>query len=323
MLSILRQMTIEELRYAAAACGAEPTPEGVVRALCRECMILGWGFVPISREDALFEQISQRLGAPPGPRGAAGVSVMERRVYASLVRRAWEAADASYQRQVLEAACSLWDAESASLPQLPPHEEPLGLRATLDALVTQPAGLRSLAAAMETVPLVFPTPEALPPGMMPDMGLARPLGLRTRADRGYPALFHVLTICWRARRRLLSERRVQYQHLRRQIRQLTSTVEQRVKELQGLSAPWGRHWMRGLSVAGGAAAASVMQAAMHADPFLGWLATGAGLLWSVIAWSAQPRAEADPRYARLQREIAAARQRLAVVHHSILALEAE
>lgn len=116
---------------------------------------------------------------------------------------------------------------------------------------------------------------------------------------------------------------MQYQHLRRQIRQLTSTVEQRVKELQGLSAPWGRHWMRGLSVAGGAAAASVMQAAMHADPFLGWLATGAGLLWSVIAWSAQPRAEADPRYARLQREIAAARQRLAVVHHSILALEAE
>src|SRR5262245_13637277 len=95
MLSILRQMSVEEQRLAASACGAgtEPTPEGILRALCRECMVLGWGFVPLNREDALFEQVGTRLGLPPGPKGMPAIPAMERRIFRTLLRRAWEAAE--------------------------------------------------------------------------------------------------------------------------------------------------------------------------------------------------------------------------------------
>src|SRR5947209_4345473 len=155
MLSILRQMPIEDLRQAAVVCGASPdvTPEGIIRALCRECAVLGWGFVPLTREDALFEQIGQRLGVQPGPKGSTGVRV-----------------------------------------------------GTL-------------------------------------------AGLRPRADRGYPALFEVLTLCWRARRRMLAERRLQHQQLERQLRQLSATMEQRSQEMRGALSPWNSGWARGLAVA--------------------------------------------------------------------------
>jgi hypothetical protein len=326
MLALLRQMSLEELRYAAAACGAEPTPEGIVRALCRECNILGWGFVPLSREDALFEQVANRLGVTVGVRGAAGVPLMERRVYAVLVRRAWEAADPAYQRQVLEAALGLWDVESHTPPPLPPQNDPLVLRATFDALLAHPGGLRAIAAATEAVPLVFPLPgpSYSTPGGSPGGIPVPPLpALRPRPDRGYPALLQVLAICWRARRRLLLERRSQHQQLKRQLRQLTQAMEQRARDLKGITGSWAQQWLRGLAVAGGATAAGSFQLFLGADPVLGWVAAAAGLAWSVAAWATQPRVEADPRYARLQRESAAARHQLAAVHRTISSLEVE
>jgi hypothetical protein len=324
MLSILRQMSIEEQRYAAAACGTgvDATPDGILRALCRECSILGWGFVPLSREDALFDQVGQRLGLPPGPKGAQGVPVAERRVFRALLRCAWEAADASYQRRVLEEAAALWDTGGESLPELPPDCEPLSMRATLEAFLNHPAGLRALAAATEVVPLVFPRPREIPFAQQITATVSHLTG-RPRPDRGYPVLFEVLLICWRARRRLLAERRHQHHHLERQLRQMTGTLERRLEELRGAAAPWTRNWSRGMAVAAGAAAATCVQLLMHVYSPLGWIAAGAGLAWSAIAAASHPRPESDPRYARLLRELTGARQQLVAVRHAIGALEAE
>src|SRR5207248_3093401 len=159
VLNVLRQMSIEELRYAAAAYGAgvDASPEGIVRALCRECMVLGWGFVPLSREDALLEQVGQRLGVPSSPKGLQGIALAERRVFRALLRHAWEAADPSYQRRILEEAEGLWDGGNASRPELPPHAaesgprstQITGARAALEGFLAHPAGLRALAAATE------------------------------------------------------------------------------------------------------------------------------------------------------------------------------
>jgi hypothetical protein len=325
MLSILRQMSIEEQRYAAAACGAgtDATPEGILRALCRECMVLGWGFVPLTREDALFEQVGTRLGLPPGAKGPAAVPAMERRVFRTLLRRAWEAADASYQRCVLEEAAALWDAGGETLPELPPHEEALGLSAALERYLAHPAGLRALAAATEVAPLVFPRPLDLPLPQQITVAVGQLAGLRPRPDRGYAALFEVLLLCWRARRRLLLERQTHLQQLERQLRQLTANLQRRAQELRGTSAPSTLNWRRGIAVAGGAAAATFLQLALHVYSPLGWLVGGAGLIWSAIAAASHPRLEADPRYAALLREIAATRQQLAAVRTSLAAVEGE
>jgi hypothetical protein len=326
MLNTLRHMTLEELRAAAAATGVEPAPDAVLRALCRDCGIVGWGFVPVTREDALFEQLAHRLGLGPGPRGPQGVTVLERRVYGALFRRAWEASDLRRQRQVLEAALALWDVESLPRPALPPRDEPLAARAVLDGLLGGAAGLRALAAATETAPLSYPVPEAtFGGGLAQFAGIAiGPIpGLRARPERGYAALFEVLTGCWRARRRLLAERRAQHQQLRRHLRQISVSMEDRARDLHGLSAPWARQWLRGLAVAAGAAGASTLQLLLQADPWFGWMTMGAGLVWSVVAWASQPRVEADARYARLQREAATARQQLAAVRNTISSLEGE
>jgi hypothetical protein len=326
MIALLRQMSLEELRYAAAACGAEPTPEGIVRALCRECAILGWGFVPLNREDALFEQVAQRLGVAAGARGAAGLCLLERRVFAGLMRRAWEGADPSYQRQVLEAALGLWDAGTQNPPPLPAQNDPLCMRATLDAMLVHPGGLRALAAATEAVPLVFPLPEmpfAHAGGPLGAISMSQLAALRPRPERGYPALLQVLAICWRARRRLLLERRTQQQQLKRQLRQLQRAMEQRARDLKGITGSWAKQWLRGLAVAGGSAAAGSLQLVLGGDPVVGWVAAAAGLAWGAAAWATQPRVEADPRYARLQREASVARQQLATLQHAIAALELE
>src|SRR5205823_3663356 len=79
-------------------------------------------------------------------------------------------------------------------------------------------------------------------------------GIRPRPDRGHRPLFEVLTLCWRARRRLLAERRLQQQQIDRQLRQLDASMQRRAEELRGATSPWARHWVGGLSVAGGAAA---------------------------------------------------------------------
>jgi hypothetical protein len=325
MLSILRQMSIEEQRFAAAACGAgtEATPEGILRALCRECMVLGWGFVPLTREDALFEQVGTRLGLPPGAKGPAAIAAMERRVFRSLLRRAWEAADASYQRRILEEAAALWDAGSETLPELPPHEEPLGLSASLERFLGHPAGLRALASATEVVPLVFPRAFDLPLPQQITAAMGQLAGLRPRPERGYTALFEVLLLCWRARRRLLLERQTHLQQLERQLRQLTANLQRRAEELRGALAPSALNWRRGISIAGGAAAATFLQLALHVYSPLGWLVGGAGLIWSAIAVASHPRLDADPRYAALLRDLAATRQQLAVVRTSLAALEGE
>lgn len=323
MLPILRQMSLEEIRYAAAACGAgaDISPEGVVKALCRECCILGWGFVPLSREDALFEQVGQRLGVPDGPKGARGVPVMERRVFAALLRRAWEAADPSYQQRFLEAASSLWDVEGSPAPALPAGEEPGPLRVAMDAYLTRPAGLRALAAAAETVPLVFPPPPELPFSQQLGAMVGSFGGLRPRPDRGHPALFEVLKICWRARQRLLGERRAQRHHLEWQLRQLVASLEQRGEDLRAAASPWKRQWARGFAAAGGALVATCVQLALGVSNPVGWIVLTAGLTWSTAHWVMRPRAESDPGFARLQGELGAVRQQIQAVQQSITVLE--
>ncbi len=322
MIQILRQLSIEELRYAAAACsaGADVTPEGIVRAVCRDCNILGWGFVPLAREDALLEQVGQRLGVPEAPKGPRGVPVLERRVFAGLLRRAWEAADPAYQRSLLETAGALWDSEHAPVPELPPHEEPLGMHAAVDGFLARTPGLRALAAATESVPLVFPGPPA--DESLFGFAVGPLTSLKPRADRGYPALFEVLKICWRARRRLLVERRAQHLQLERQARQLAQAIEQRVADLRGTTAPWNRQGARGAAVAGGALAATAVQLALGVSNPFGWIILAAGLTWGAVAWASQPKVDQDPRFARLQKELAHVRQQLQSVHQSIAALEA-
>jgi len=332
VLNVLRQMSIEELRYAAAACspGVDPSPEGIIRALCRECMVLGWGFVPLSREDALLEQVGQRLGVPSSPKGPQGIAVAERRVFRALLRHAWEAADPSYQQRILEEAAGLWDGGDASRPELPSHATDTGLRsaqltgarAALEGFLAHPAGLRALAAATEVVPLVFPRSPFAPLTEPLSAAVGSLTGIRPRPDRGHPALFEVLTLCWRARRRLLVERRLQQQQIERQLRQLDVSMQRRAEELRGASSPWARHWVGGLSVAGGAAAAAYAQLLMGVPDPAGWIAVGAGLAWSAVVWAVQPRAESDPRYARMLRERTALRQQLFAVQQSIAALDA-
>src|SRR5262249_10442410 len=205
-----------------------------------------------------------------------------------------------------------------SRPELPPHgAEPLTARATLEGYLAHPAGLRALAAATEIVPLVFPRPPFAPFAEPTSAAVGSLTGIRPRPDRGHPALFEVLTLCWRARRRLLAERRLQHQQIDRQLRQFDASLLRRAEELRGATSPWARHWVGGLSVAGGAAAAAYAQFLMGIGDPAGWIAVGAGLAWSAVAWAIQPRADSDTRYARMLRERTALRQQLFTLQQSI------
>src|SRR5205823_13358148 len=89
-------------------------------------------------------------------------------------------------------------------------------RAALEGFLAEPAGLRALAAATQVVPLVFPRSPFAPLTEPLTAAVGSLTGLRPRPDRGHPALFDVLTLCWRARQRLLAERRLQQQQIDRQ-----------------------------------------------------------------------------------------------------------
>ncbi|MBI3912483.1 MAG: hypothetical protein HY320_16300 [Armatimonadetes bacterium] len=311
MLSILRQLTAEEQRRAGQACGAalEAGPDAILRALCCALRVTVLGLFPVWREDLLLLHAARRLGVG---NPSALLPALERQVLAALLRLAWDDASPEYQRHVLARALELWDAEAKPLFALPAPDDVLALHAGVEALLCRPTGLRALAAALDTLPLPLPPP---PRRMV--------AGLPLPPDRGPMMLYEVLLVVWRARRRLLAEKRAERRHLERHIRQVESYLDYRERDFRSTPVHWTRRPASGAAVAAGAAAAASIQWLMMVPDPLTWVVAGAGIAWSAVAWASRPKVGSDPRYRRLVTELAVLRQRLRDVERAVSSLEEE
>ncbi len=325
MLWILRQLSPEERCQVAIHCGCRPDalPDEVIRATARTCGLYQWGIFPIATADVLLDQLGRRLGMPPLVPGARALYERERAVLAYYLRQAWESAPVDRREQALRMAHSLWDNPRAPRPELPvePLEElePQRLRwqAVLEAMLQQASGCRTLAVVQAQLGLALPPVptglRALIPGAMP--------------TTGHQAIFGVFGTLWRARARLLRERRVHRAEMERQLRHCDSLLSVRQKHLRRDQRAWVWNPVSGLALAaaGGvstvlyvATAAAVTSAAIPAA-----CVGAAGLLWSGAALALGPRPPVDERALRLTLQARALRQQLGEVERQIAELETE
>src|SRR5262249_25948874 len=159
--------------------------------------------------DVLLDHAGRRLGLEPMVGGPHALAIRERAILGSYLRLAWSAAEDSRREAVLKTAVSAWD--HPALPP-PPYQrdsaDGYSPDAALEWLLQQSAGCRALAIATEKHPL------PLPPLEGPVFGGMRVPGL-SRAG-GHESLYEVLLILWRARSRLLRDRRGRRGQLARQ-----------------------------------------------------------------------------------------------------------
>jgi len=322
MLQILRQLTPDEMRQVELECGARPgsDPVEILRCLSRLCGATTWGIFPAASDDALLDHAGQRLGMPPLIRGPRAVSQRERAVLTVYLRQAWQMADPERQRRVLDLALEAWDNPMLPCPERMAEDgSSPDLALTLEMFLQQPAGCRALATATARAPLPLPLPHAGPAG-----GLRLPLGGRSPA--GQQALYPVLLILWRARARLLRERRTQRLQLERQLRQLQSLLEARHRDLRATPVSWSLNPASGLSITAAATTSLALHTALAPVPgalIPAAVAGAAGLAWSVAALALRPRPATNKRLSRLSAQVHATRIQFAQVERDIFALETE
>jgi hypothetical protein len=140
-------------------------------------------------------------------------------------------------------------------------------------------------------------------------------------------MYAVLLVLWRARARLLRERRNQRLELERQLRQLGSLVAIRRRNLGEGPVSWALRPASGLSLTAAAAlSAGVNLALAAANPTLliPTVCVGvAGLAWSATAAVLGGRTATDNRITQMQTQQQTLRYQLALVEREIMALEGE
>jgi hypothetical protein len=321
MLKILRQLTPEEMRRVALLCRARggATPDEVIRSLARLCGVTTWGIFPAGTDDVLLDHVGRRLGMAPLAGGPHAILMRERAILACYLRQAWADADAERREAVLNLALALWDSPGAARP-MPAEagDEVSSTHPTLEVLLHGSAGCRALAAATETEPLpLFST--------RPLSGL--PAFTVGRAFSGHQSLYEVLLILWRARARILRERRAQRSLLERQTRQAETLLAVRRQDLVTAPLPWGLNPASGLSVIAAATVSVAVNMALGAaDPLAlipAAVAATAGLAWSSAALAFRPRPSRDRRVSRISLQAQSLRSQLVQVERAVRSLEAE
>jgi hypothetical protein len=322
MIRVLRQLNTEEMRmvtyHSRARAGA--TPEEIIRALSRQTGVVMWGIFPSSAPDVLLDNAGRRLGLEPMVGGPHALAMRERAILGSYLRLAWSAAEDSHRDALLRAAVAAWD--HPSLPP-PPYQRDAGdgysADAALEWLLQQSAGCRALAAATEKRPLPLPPLEGSLLGGLRVPGLTR--------TGGHEALYEVLLILWRARARMLRDRRGQRGQLARQERQLGSLVAVRRRDLETAPVGWEQNPVSGLAVAAAAATAMTLHMVIPATTPLPMIVSSlvgmTGLVWSAGVFTFRPRPAADRRLTRMSTQIDTTRTQLAQLEREIRVLESE
>ncbi len=320
MNRILRQLTPEERRQVARHTGARAgaPPEELLKSLSRQCGAYVWGIFPAGTPDLLLDHVGRRLGLPPGSGASRSGTAQERAIFAAYFRQAWDAADPDRRAAILHLALAAWDNPSLPRPEFLVYGEPhLQGPAVPEPLLQHSTGCRALAVALETHPLSLPNP------FPRDTALRIPVAWR---PTGHQVLFSVLQVLWRARYRLLRERRARRTELHRQHRQLESLLAVRSRYLSEERASWSRNPHSGLAITGAAGLSAAVHLALASGPG-SWIPAGvvgaAGLAWAVIARLSGSGALADPRAQKLAAQIHSLRHQLVDVEREILALETE
>jgi hypothetical protein len=136
------------------------------------------------------------------------------------------------------------------------------------------------------------------------------------------ALFRVLTLCWRARQRLLLEYRAEAERLEAEIRATLALLQERdeTSALERRVRPWYRRPASSLAMAAGACAASLLQSTTEmgvSGPSITMLLLGlggAGLAWLLPEATGYPERHALlNRLAQLRRRLALARRQAALL----------
>ncbi|MFN3651110.1 MAG: hypothetical protein ACK47B_16165 [Armatimonadota bacterium] len=326
MLRVLRQLTATEMRQVTTACGARPgaAPEEVVRALGKATGTYLWGIFPITTHDALLDQLGRKLGMAPLVPGGGALAQRERAILACYLRQAWDAAGRETRERLLKAALEAWDCPGVPAPELAPVSDQSRLHPTLEALLQQTAGCRALAVATESVPLPLPSQgESVP--LYVTLGTFGTLAVRPGAE--HQPFYAVLLVLWRARARLLRDRRMQRAALERQTRQLEGLLQVRRQNLDSAPVSWVRSPQSGAALVLAAGTSSAIHLALGAVApvtLLPTLAVGAaGVIWSMTAASAASRAPADERLTRMSSQMHGFRSQLSEVEKEIRALETE
>lgn len=319
MLTILRRLTPDELREVVTLSGAHPgaSQEEVVRYLARACGATSWLILPAQTPEKLLDHVSRRLGMPPLESSSRALAQRERAILAYFIRQAWEGTDLDRRRVVVERALSAWDDARLPAPPPPAGTEEAATRVTLENLLHHAAGCRGLATALHANPLPLP-----PTGWLRG---ALPSG--SRVGSGQQVLYGVLLVLWRARGRLLAERRAQSAHLERQGRQLASLEEVRRRNATVPGPAWTQNPASGLALTAAAATSMVIQVglggAAGALLLSAAFAGAAGLTWATVVLLQRPGVGSDRRAAQMTAQRQSCRQELARVQREIREIEGE
>jgi hypothetical protein len=308
------------MRQVTLHCGpgVSAAPEDILRVLSRRCGVTLWGILPASGDDTLLDQVGRRLGMPPLVNGPRSLFQRERDVFACFMRQAWDAAPPEVRLQVLQACLMVWDHSALAAPRLSETPQEGEIRGMMETLIRTSAGCRALATVAEHYPLTLP--------ILPhyDQSL---LGLGGRMDLGYPALFGVLTVLWRARARLLRERRSSLLGLDQQIKDTELALGQRELHLEAAPRSWALRPVNGACLVAGAAvstaATAVMAAVTPATLGMAAAVAGAGLVWSAVASTSRTRTETDERLHQLAEHLRLLRQHRLQTEREVLELESE
>jgi len=320
MLRILRQLNAEESRQVAAHAGARPgaAPEEIIRSLSRACGANVWGLFPAQTDDVLLDNAGRRLGMLPMTGGTRAVPARERAIFAYYVRQAWSAAEEDRQRLVLRYALEAWDSSTLPRPEVQPNPRGELLHVALEGFLQHTAGCRALAVATENAALSLPAPAST----LGRVSIPFPGGAL-----GHQALYRVLLVLWRARARLLRDKRLQRAEAERQLRQVESLLAVRQRNLSAAPTPWTADPRSGLSLTAAAAVSVGVHAAvaiLTPVAIIPAAIVGAtGLVWSASAAMFGGRAGTDHRVSQMHAQIHAFRAHIAQLDRDLFELELE
>lgn len=328
MLDVLRQMTRAELAEVFAVLEEPPgPPEEVARVLAAAFWPLRWAAGDPER--FVLTRAAQALGLARELQQRHWTNAaLERRVYAALCAQAIGSADGPTRAALLaQLGVHVNEGPEGTLPE--EARQAAALRACLETT----AGLRAFAVLPEALALApqfdatRPTPLAALAGMVTPGGAgstSRAVSL-ARWGKGLDlrALFRVLTLCWRAKQRLLLEHRAEAERVEREIRSMLHQLQERdeTAALERRVRPWYRRPASSLAIAGGSVAAGLLQAMADVGPsgpsllllLLGL--GGAGFAWLL------PEASSHPERHLLLNRLTGLRRRLGTVCRQIALLE--
>ena len=319
MHRILRQLTPDEMRQVAHHCGAREcaSPEEVIRCLAKHCGALTWGIFPAATPDALLDQVGQSLGMPPLMGGLRGLQARERAIFGVYLRQAWDTADVGRRTAIIHLALAAWDNPSLPRPEALTYPEETGWGPPVpEPLLQHATGCRALATALQTHPLNLPEP-----AHRGGLGV-----VVSRRPSGHQMLFQVLLVLWRARARVLRERKVQRVELSRQLQQLDSLITIRRRHLSEEHVTWSRNPQSGLALTAAAGLSAAVHLALAAGPVYlipAGVVGAAGLVWAAAARVSRPQRPSDSRVQKLSTQIHSLRHQLVEVEREILTLETE